>query len=124
MADHFSIGRETQAGIVAARAWLEANPDHTAVTTLAENASLPFEECAPTVIATTLQVSRAGFKRWWQTYGSEQEASHSFTFGFLREIARLRPAAALPAPPEEPASPPAGGGTDRPAPFTVRLAGS
>ena len=124
MADHFSIGRETQAGIVAARAWLEANPDHPASRTLAENASLSFEECAPTVVATALQVSRAGFRRWWQTYGSEQEPSHSFTSGFLREIARRRSYTPPPAPAEEPASTPAGGRTDRPAPYTVRLAGS
>ena len=90
MPGRFSISVETERGACAAAAWLAANPDHPAIPVLAEKASLPFEECDPKVIAKALPHTAADFKRWWRDWGSEQQPSHSWTSGFLREIARQR----------------------------------
>jgi hypothetical protein len=90
MAESFNITVETERGARAAAAWLEANPDHPGIPALAEKAALPFEECYPSVVAAGLQLTAADFKRWWRAHGSEQQPSHSWTSGFLREIARQR----------------------------------
>jgi hypothetical protein len=132
MPERFSVSVETERGAIAAAAWLETNPDHPGIMVLAEASFLPFEESKPVIIAAALQLSTAGFKRWWATYGSEQKPSDSFTSGFLREIAWLRPCAAAPAPPEEPADPfqeevaaqvdhALASVTLKPPPFTIKL---
>jgi hypothetical protein len=91
MKQRFSVTLETTRGESAAANWLEVNPGNPGIPVLAEKSFLPFEECDPQIIAKALDLSPANFKKWWKAYsGSEQDPSHSFVQGFLREIARLR----------------------------------